>query len=335
MLAGDRNGRQPPDATLKKREDNMSDCVICKTVLESEGRGNDRYDYCCVRCGKFSLTGTARELVPIELGEDEYARSLLSHLVRKMQNTEHWPTLSSKSLKSLLETNGLPKPGEQANNLLLWLGENLPSAEELCSLNLGFIQSLIGAAKGKGVLYILQHLTNKNLIRFRQPEANTPVIHVGLTFEGWEEFERVKSTATESKIAFMAMQFNDLELDDMVKNVLRPAVEATGFELRLLSDDPRAGLIDDRMRVEIRKSKFVIADLTHRNPGAYWEAGFGEGLGKAVIYTCKKAEFNKVVHFDTNHHLTVMWDMADHAQASEDLKATIRATFPAEAKMND
>ena len=38
----------------------------------------------------------------------------------------------------------------------------------------------------------------------------------------------------------------------------------------------------------IRDAKFVIADLTHDNNGAYWEAGYAEGLGKPVIYICEK-----------------------------------------------
>ena len=40
-------------------------------------------------------------------------------------------------------------------------------------------------------------------------------------------------------------------------------------------------------------------------------------------------------HFDTNHHLTVLWDEADLSKAGEQLKATIRATLPHLAKMND
>jgi nucleoside 2-deoxyribosyltransferase len=63
-------------------------------------------------------------------------------------------------------------------------------------------------------------------------------------------------------------------------------VAATGFILRRLDDEPKAGLIDDRMRAEIQASRFVIVDLTHMNRGAYWEAGYAEGLGKPVIYTC-------------------------------------------------
>ena len=96
------------------------------------------------------------------------------------------------------------------------------------------------------------------------------------------------------------------------------------------------GLIDDRLRVEIQASDFIIADLTHDNLGAYWEAGYAEGLGKPVIYTCGKTKFEKEkTHFDTNHHLTIVWDSDNPQQAGEDLKATVRATLPQLAKQED
>jgi hypothetical protein len=38
------------------------------------------------------------------------------------------------------------------------------------------------------------------------------------------------------------------------------------------------------------------------------------------------------VHFDTNHHLTVIWD-PENLQDAATVCATIRATLPAEAKM--
>lgn len=122
----------------------------------------------------------------------------------------------------------------------------------------------------------------------------------------------------------------------MLNNCFIPAVQKTGFDLITLNDSKRAGLIDDRLRVEIMTSRFLVADLTHDNEGAYWEAGFAEGLGKPVIYTCEKNKFERdKTHFDTNHHLTIIWDIKEPLKAVEDLKATIRATLPAEAKLND
>lgn len=62
------------------------------------------------------------------------------------------------------------------------------------------------------------------------------------------------------------------------------------------------------MRIQIRDSAFVIADLTHDN---YTERigrqTYAEGLGKPVIYICEKAKFDKKTpHFDTNHCTTVL-----------------------------
>jgi hypothetical protein len=95
-------------------------------------------------------------------------------------------------------------------------------------------------------------------------------------------------------------------------------------------------LIDDQMRVALRTARFVIADLTHGSHGAYWEAGFAEGLGRPVIYTCRKDEWKSgASHFDTNHLNTIEWDPENLQGAATRLTAMIRATLPAEAKMTD
>jgi nucleoside 2-deoxyribosyltransferase len=156
-----------------------------------------------------------------------------------------------------------------------------------------------------------------------------------MTVRGWVHYEELQKQAKDSTQAFMAMKFGEPELDAIVDNTFRPAVAQTGFRLQKLNDEQSAGLIDDQLRVQIRRSRFLIADLTHGNKGAYWEAGFAEGIGIPVIYTCKEYEFGKESHFDTNHHLTVMWNPEKPDEAAEKLKATIRATLPEVAKMED
>ena len=122
---------------------------------------------------------------------------------------------------------------------------------------------------------------------------------------------------------------------------MRPAVKAAGFDLRTTNDDHKtAGSIDNRMRVELRTSRFVVCDLTHGNRGAYWEAGFAEGLGRPVFYLCradvlKDRQHPDHPHFDTAHQLIIGWDPAAPAEGMAELKAVIRATLPAEAKMED
>jgi nucleoside 2-deoxyribosyltransferase len=132
----------------------------------------------------------------------------------------------------------------------------------------------------------------------------------------------------------MAMQFGDNILDRIVDEHFRPAVKEAGFQLYRLDDKPEAGLIDARLRNEIRNCRFLIADLSHANAGSYWEAGYAEGLGKPVIYTCEKSVFDPKAatvarpHFDTNHHLTVIWEESDPQTAARKLKETIRFTIP-------
>jgi nucleoside 2-deoxyribosyltransferase len=91
----------------------------------------------------------------------------------------------------------------------------------------------------------------------------------------------------------MAMKFNQPDLDRVVEECFRPAVKRTGFELRVLTDAQGAGSIDDQLRSALLASRFVIADLTHGSHGAYWEAGFAEGLGLPVIYTCEKTAWDE------------------------------------------
>jgi nucleoside 2-deoxyribosyltransferase len=157
-----------------------------------------------------------------------------------------------------------------------------------------------------------------------------------LTMKGWRKYEELRKQRVESRTAFMAMKFNEAALDRAVEACFKPAVLRTGFELRILTDQQGAGLIDDQIRAAILSARFIVADLTHGSHGAYWEAGFGEGRGIPVIYTCEKSAWDKTkTHFDANHMVTIIWDLADLKKAEDALVATIRATLRAEAKQVD
>ena len=127
------------------------------------------------------------------------------------------------------------------------------------------------------------------------------------------------------------MQFNDPQLDPFVEEVVKPAVkDGLGYDLVDMRDVARAGIIDNIMRIQIRDSAFVIVDLTHDNPGAYWEAGYAEGLGKPVIYICEKAKFEAGgTHFDTNHCTTIPWSRGEADDFRAELVATLRRSIDA------
>jgi nucleoside 2-deoxyribosyltransferase len=92
-----------------------------------------------------------------------------------------------------------------------------------------------------------------------------------------------------------------------------------------------------RARAKIRAARFLVAELTDENRGAYWEAGFAEGLGKKVYYVCEASKFATVkTHFDTAHMLTVKWKPDDMTLvALDELKSAVRNDFPIDAIQSD
>jgi hypothetical protein len=247
-------------------------------------------------------------------------------MLRRMQMTDKRPVLTSDVAEKIIQTELLPTPEAQADNLLRWLGDHSPGPGEAVKIDARTHSAIIGAMSANGFDFILKGLRKEGLV-FGYETLSDPQ-EVYLTFPGWRRYEALRAGAPSGRVAFMAMKFGEPDLDAFLSDHLRPAVKATGFELRRLDDTPKAGLIDDRLRVEIQACRFLIADLTHANNGAYWEAGYAEGLGKPVIYTCKRSEFAKSSHFDTNHHLTVLWETEKLAEAATNLMNTIRATIP-------
>jgi len=42
--------------------------------------------------------------------------------------------------------------------------------------------------------------------------------------------------------------------------------------------------IADEIMIESKRSKFVIVDFTYNNRGAYFEAGYAQGLGRPINF---------------------------------------------------
>jgi hypothetical protein len=253
-----------------------------------------------------------------------------------------WEDLASWKLD-----DPLPSPAEQADRLISWIGDHQTSPAHYAKILVSEVSAWIGAAitpkkdfLSSGLAYLLGQEEVKCLLEGAgQGERE----FLRLTMAGWQRYEAIKhAQAPRSRRAFMAMNFGDAELDRVVETCFKPAVERAGFELRLLTDGQTAGLIDDQLRVALRTSRFVIADLTHGNNGAYWEAGYAEGLDRPVIYSCRENVWNdrdeqgrSKVHFDTHHRNTIIWNTENLQDAATRLTAMIRVTLPGEANMTD
>ena len=319
-------------------------CVVCNNpqAKRQEGLGDfARFD--CPRCGAFVLTETAEAVLERLLAEVPLRRSLMSHTLRRMHRPDqkHLHKITGDELPSYWKEDRLPTPLEQADNLILWIGDNQQTPTTWVDGTASIIAATVGIAVSEdgndsgGWAWLNSQLEPKKLYRF-YPNPLGGIVRVMLELPGWERYEALKKARIESRTAFMALKFGQPELDRMVDECFRPAVKRTGFELRILTDQQRAGLIDNQIRAALLSARFVISDLTHGSPGAYWEAGFAEGRGIPVIYTCEQAAWQKrKSHFDTNHMATIIWDAKEKKEAEDALVAMIRATLRAEANQSD
>jgi hypothetical protein len=312
-------------------------CPICGRH-PANVRRNDLDEEITVDCGTCGIYRLGEDALPefrTICRQISNAKALISYCIHQTQRSNKRPLIDDNLLRAFVDHNTLPSPPEQGDNLIRELGSQLKGADpgRLWRFNPEDVKALIGASSAKGVRYVVEELHNKGLINSSTARDWSAV---RLTFPGWERYSELQRAHSEGPIAFMAMPFNVPELDDVYLRCFRSAVQATGFELRRLDEKPPAGLIDVRMEVEIRRSRFLVAELTNGNKGVYWEAGFAEGLGKPVIYTCEKAYFQKNrSHFDTDHRHTIVWQTGELDRVGEELKNTIRATLPSEAKMFD
>ncbi len=108
---------------------------------------------------------------------------------------------------------------------------------------------------------------------------------------------------------FVSMVMNPnkyYDVEDIRASIIK-AIESTGNIPYFIDKTAHNENIFNTMLKEIRACKFLVADFTHQNEGVYFEAGYTRALGKTVIHTCKKDDFDNI-HFDIKQTQFVIWE---------------------------
>jgi hypothetical protein len=90
-----------------------------------------------------------------------------------------------------------------------------------------------------------------------------------------------------------------LDLDKSYRNVIKPAVEATGFQCVRADEIVHSGLIDVPMYQQLLGADIVVADLSTSNKNAFYELGIRHALRPYT--TIVIAEEGMKTPFDVNH----------------------------------
>ncbi len=156
------------------------------------------------------------------------------------------------------------------------------------------------------MVFLLDYLKDKGLLT--RQRAALESYNAVVTVDGYAKIEEL-ATNSDSAQAFIAMWFAD-EMEEAYKNGIKPAIEFAGYQDMRIDLKPDVNKIDDEILAEIRRSRFLVADMTHGEEGArggvYFEAGFALGLEIPVIFTCRSDKID-ALHFDTRQYYHIVW----------------------------
>lgn len=146
-----------------------------------------------------------------------------------------------------------------------------------------------------------------------------------ITAAGWQKIDELRKNEQVVRQAFIAMIFR--EEARSIREAFRQAIGEMGYHAVILDEKEHNNQIVPEIFYEIRRSKFVVVDVTYPSFGAYYEAGYAQALGKEVIVCCREREFNDPVnspHFDIAQQAIITWK--DEAELVRKLKRRIEAT---------
>lgn len=303
-------------------------CPICKSPAHVGLPSGDNWNVKCPKCQIYSISGTAEKILSYIPDDSPVRVSLSYQLNSKARAGQENISLTSDDIKNAKENPLLPTHSERADNLLLYIADKTQWLGEDYTVQGDRDYLIIGSETENGFYIIRQWLIDKGLLEDRKGGV------ARLTVDGWMKVDELrKNAATDSTLAFLAMQYGDDEVSSFMKNHIVPAVaEECGYRLERLDERPKAGVLDNRMQLMIKQSRFLVVDVTGDNSGAYWEAGYAYGLGKPVIYMCRakdaeSADKKKRPHFDVDHHQAVFWDPQNPKEACDLLTVIIKNTL--------
>lgn len=285
----------------------MPDCPICKSVSTSNSpNGFDGEVVNCPRCGEYKITRTAAvnwksSLLRNEIVDERRFIANASGWIREHQKEQ----IDSNGVERLLK---LPTPNydERKRKLLDFLQKQSTSLGQRVHLDGTMMQRILSACWCSGENEISFLVTSAVADALIEHENSS----LRITAKGYDFLSQLNKNPN-SQIGFCAMWFDDC-VTPLWDKAIEPAMKNAGYEPLRIDKKDHANRIDDEIFADIRRSRFIVADFTHGDSGArggvYFEAGFAQGLGLPVIWTCREDMLveNKL-HFDIRQYNFLGW----------------------------
>lgn len=171
--------------------------------------------------------------------------------------------------------------------------------------------------------FVLDELEDAGYIHTSATSDSLDAIVRGRGIARMQELEQ-EAGRLESSQAFVAMWF-DPSMNDAFDLGIGPALEDCGFTAIRVDRTDHANKICDEVVAQIRKSRFIVVDVTDQRQAVYFEAGFALGLDIPIIWTCRDDKDLKLC-FDTRQYPHILWLTPDDLR--QQLTHRVRALVP-------
>lgn len=303
-------------------------CLLCqnkKALRQTEGR-RDFYWFDCPACGSYGVSRTL-DAVMNGSGGANYKQNayIASGLARELAETNmKAPEFTTDNFGELISRYPVPDVTDvhaKTEKLLARICEKTDHFGQGVKLEYETDYPLAYGKNKNEFEALLGLLGEEKLIqRIERRADGVRVDTVVVTAAGWSLVRSLKSKNLESEQGFVAIWFND-EMNESIASIERAITDA-GFKPLCIRSEHFKDKIMDKALSEIRKSRFIVVDLTGVRSSVFFEAGFAFGLGIEAFYVYK-ADVTKGLEFYVRHYQCYPYTDADDLR--EKLKAAIGA----------
>jgi len=272
--------------------------------------------YLCPKCGEIYLTGETAEDIPGE-SFTENQKQIICIWIRTEYENRHRKHFSKpltlKDLYQILKQYSPLEPLEKMDNALLNIDRASSYVGEAINIIYGNDYPFYHCFQAGELRSILRLLNQEGFINV--PDSANPHIKLSLSARGYEKLRDIKRHGKDSRQCFVAMWFTP-DMNVVYEEAIKPAIEykeegETEPRFRAIKIDNVEHIndVNDEIIAAIRRSRFMVCDLTGYRGGVYFEAGFANGLGLNVIYTCRQDWLKSdVLRNKENNRIEVLYD---------------------------
>lgn len=146
------------------------------------------------------------------------------------------------------------------------------------------------------------------IVKTDKPGSYVTDLHYSLGIDGINYCKELRGGY--GNMAFIAMAYKD---NDQIRDAIKKSLIPSGYKPIIMDEVEYNDQIVPEIFRLIKKARFLLMDCTKPNLGAYYEAGIARGMGKEVIITCRKKEYETVSkpHFDIAQQSMIIWEDED------------------------